>query len=67
MDISYLLFLQRLREAAGGILDGFMLEITSMAESVPTFLLLAGIYWCMDKRTGQLMGCLLYTSDAADD
>lgn len=56
MDISYLLFLQRLREAAGGILDGFMLEITSMAESVPTFLLLAGIYWCMDKRTGQLMG-----------
>ena len=51
MDISYLLFLQRLREAAGGILDGFMLEITSMAESVPTFLLLSGIYWCMDKRT----------------
>ena len=56
MDISYLLFLQRLREAVGGILDGFMLEITSMAESVPTFLLLAGIYWCIDKRTGQLMG-----------
>lgn len=56
MDISYLLFLQWLREATGGILDGFMLEITSMAESVPTFLLLAGIYWCIDKRTGQMMG-----------
>lgn len=55
MDISYLLFLQRLREAAGGVWDGFMLEVTSMAESVPTFLLLAGIYWCIDKRTGQLM------------
>ncbi|MDE7313268.1 MAG: phosphatase PAP2 family protein [Eubacterium sp.] len=56
MDLTYLLLLQNLREVFGGVFDSYMLEITAMAESVPTFLLLAGIYWCVDKRTGQHMG-----------
>lgn len=56
MDISYLLFLQTAREAVGGIFDGFMLWWTSLGESAVTFALMAGVYWCLDKRIGQYMG-----------
>lgn len=56
MDIQYLLFLQNIREMLGGILDSFMLEVTALGESVITFLLLAFVYWCVDKHAGQLMG-----------
>lgn len=56
MDLAYLLILQKIREALGGVLDAYMLEITSFAESVPAFLLIAGVYWCVDKRIGQCMG-----------
>ena len=55
MDIQYLLFLQKLREASGGVFDSFILHLTSLGESVITYLLLAFIYWCVDKRTGGLM------------
>ncbi|MCM1183750.1 MAG: phosphatase PAP2 family protein [Roseburia sp.] len=56
MDITYLLILQRIRELLGGVFDGLMLEITSMAEAAPTYLLFAAVYWCADKRAGQYMG-----------
>lgn len=56
MDINYLLMLQNIREAFGGVFDGYMLRITSFAETFPTFLLLSGIYWCVDKRMGQCIG-----------
>lgn len=56
MDISYLLFLQTAREAVGGIFDSFMLWWTSLGESAVTFALMAGVYWCLDKRIGQYMG-----------
>lgn len=56
MDIMYLLLLQEIREALGGVFDGLMLQITSMAEAVPTYLLFAAVYWCVDKRVGQYMG-----------
>lgn len=55
MDISYLLFLQRAREAVGGVADGFFLRVTSLGEGIITYLLLAFVYWCVDKRSGQLM------------
>lgn len=55
MDIQYLLFLQKLREMCGGVFDSFILHVTSLGEAVITYLLLALIYWCVDKRTGQLM------------
>ena len=48
----YLLLLQHFREACGGILDNFMLQITSLADALPTFLLLSFIYWCADKEMG---------------
>lgn len=56
MDISYLLFLQKAREAFGGVFDTFMMQVTALGEGTATFLLLAVIYWCVDKRIGQFMG-----------
>ena len=53
--MTYLLLLQKIREASAGVLTPFMLEITSLGESLVTYLLLAAVYWCMDKRVGQLM------------
>ncbi len=53
--MSYLLFLQHLREACGGIFENLMLQITSLAGSFPTFLLLSFIYWCADKEMGIYM------------
>lgn len=55
MDITYLLILQKLREAAGGVADGLFLNITAMGEGLITYLLMAFVYWCVDKRAGQLM------------
>lgn len=55
MDIQYLLFLQSCREATGGILDTFMLRATILGEQIITWLVLAFIYWCVDKHAGQMM------------
>ena len=55
MKITYLLVLQYFRESFGGIFDDMMLEITSLGEQIWTFLLLAFVYWCMDKRAGVYM------------
>lgn len=55
MDFSYLLQLQHLRELSGDILNSFILNLTSLGTSLLTYLLLAAIYWCVDKRSGQLM------------
>ncbi len=55
MDIQYLLFLQSCREATGGILDTFMLRATIFGEQIITWLVLAFIYWCVDKHAGQMM------------
>ncbi len=56
MDISYLLFLQKAREVCGGVFDNFMLQATALGEGTVTFLLLAVMYWCVDKQIGQYMG-----------
>lgn len=55
MDISYLLFLQELRESLGSVFDSFFLEITTYGEAMLTFLVLGFVYWCVDKRAGSLM------------
>lgn len=56
MDIQYLLFLQKIREICGGVMDSFLLKVTALGEQMVTFLLLAFIYWCVDKKAGQRMG-----------
>lgn len=55
MDITYLLFLQSIREAIGGVCGEVILLLTTLGESAITYLLLGFIYWCIDKRAGQLM------------
>lgn len=55
MDIEYLLFLQKLRELSGGVLDSLMMRTTALGEQIITFLVLSFIYWCADKRAGRLM------------
>lgn len=52
MDIEYLLLLQRFREATGGVLDGFMELVTKLGEASIVTLLVAAVYWCIDKREG---------------
>lgn len=53
MDIQYLLFLQNLRNATGGIFNTFFMFITDLGWSIWPPLIIAGIYWCMDKRKGK--------------
>lgn len=52
MDIEYLLLLQRFREATGGVLDGFMELVTKLGEASIVTLLVAAVYWCVDKHEG---------------
>lgn len=55
MDIQYLLFLQRLREAAGGAADGFFLTVTHLGGATALILLTALVYWCIDKEAGEFV------------
>ncbi len=54
-SMDYLLFLQNIRLASASIFDSFMIKVTELGQPLFTFLLLAFIYWCVDKRSGQLM------------
>ena len=55
MDITFLLYLQQFRQLTSGILDNLFLYITTLGEDWILFLGTAGIYWCVDKRTGFFM------------
>lgn len=48
--------MQNIRESLGGIFDSFMMLMTALGEAPVAFLLMAAVYWCLDKRSGQLMG-----------
>ena len=52
---EFLLFLQQLRAASGGILDPFFATITNLG-NLPIILLLIGIlYWSYDKKLGEYL------------
>lgn len=55
MDISILLILQEFREAAGAFLSDFFLKITYFGELNIILILMAGIYWCVNKKTGEYL------------
>ena len=55
MDISYLLFLQSLRETTKGVFDKFFIFVTGYGEMVYLLPLFALIYWCINKKTGEFM------------
>lgn len=51
MDIQYLLFLQNIREASGGIFDEFFNALSKFAVDILPFLPYI-IFWCVDKKWG---------------
>ena len=55
MDISYLLYLQNLREATNHVLDKFFVYVTGYGEMAYLLPIFALIYWCINKRTGEFM------------
>ncbi len=60
MDIQYLLLLQNLREATGGVLNGAFELITKLGEASVVTLLVALVYWCVDKREGIFLMLTFY-------
>nr|MCR5640768.1 hypothetical protein [Lachnospiraceae bacterium] len=52
LGIEFLYLLQSLRLSCGSIFDNFILFITDMAGILPCFLVLACIYWCVNKDLG---------------
>lgn len=55
MDISYLLFLQSLRESTNGIFDKFFAYVTTYGEMAGLFALFCIVYWCINKKAGEYM------------
>ena len=54
MDVSYLLWLQSLRESTGGVLDSFFMDITTSGLLLLYFL--GGVmFWCVSKKAGACM------------
>ena len=58
MDIEILLFLQEFRSGPGKILADFLLKMTFLSEVSSVLVILAVVYWCVDKNFGTylLMG-----------
>lgn len=55
MDISYLLFLQNLREITNSVFDKFFVYVTGYGEMVCLLPLFALVYWCINKKAGEFM------------
>ncbi|MGN0691167.1 MAG: phosphatase PAP2 family protein [Oscillospiraceae bacterium] len=64
MDLDFLLWLQGLREASGGVFDGIMMSFSSIVTGVALYLFIGGVYWCIDKQAGTLM-CMSYSFGGA--
>lgn len=55
MDISYLLWLQGIRESLPSIVEQFFIIISAIAGSSALVVLPCLLYWCLDKRGGQFL------------
>ena len=55
MDLQYLLLLQRFREATGGVLNDFFLQISDLSYGVFIWMLACVLFWAVDKRTGAFL------------
>ena len=55
MDISYLLWLQGIREALPGFVEQFFVIISAIGASTGLVLLPCLLFWCLDKRGGQFL------------
>ena len=55
MDISYLLWLQGIREALPPLVEQFFVAVSALAITNALILLPCILYWCLDKRAGQYL------------
>lgn len=55
MDIEYLLLLQKLRMMLDGVLDPFLETLSYLVISSYSYLIMAAIYWCIDKKAGAML------------
>ena len=62
MDISYLLWLQSLREGAAPVIKALFTFLGSKGASVAFIVLPCLVYWCLDKRRGLFVMCAYGTS-----
>ena len=62
MDINYLLALQNLRDATGGVLNGFMEFITKLGETSIVVFFIGLVYWGVNKKEGIFLMFSLYTN-----
>ncbi len=62
MDIEFLLLLQNLREASGGILNGFFEPVTKLGETSILMFAIGIIYWAFDKNKGIFLMFSLFTN-----
>lgn len=55
MDIMFLLFLQDFREAIGGVLNDFFLQISDLSYGIFIWTLACIMFWAVDKKTGSFL------------
>lgn len=55
MDLQYLLFLQRIREATGGVLNSFFLQISDLSYGIFIWMLACILFWAVDKKCGRFL------------
>ena len=55
MDLQYLLLLQKCREATGGVLNDFFLQISDLSYGIFIWMLACILFWAVDKKTGAFL------------
>ena len=55
MDIQYLLLLQHFRDATGGVLNDFFVQISDLSYGIFIWMLACILFWAVDKRTGSYL------------
>ena len=55
MDLQYLLLLQKFRDATGGVLNDFFLQISDLSYGVFIWMLACMLFWAADKKTGSFL------------
>ncbi|MDO4219263.1 MAG: phosphatase PAP2 family protein [Synergistaceae bacterium] len=55
MDITYLLFLQKLRIATHGVFDDFATQISNFASTMTAMFIICLVYWCLNKSKGKII------------
>ncbi len=55
MDLQYLLLLQKFRDATGGVLNDFFLQISDLSYGIFIWMLACILFWAVDKKTGSYL------------